>query len=153
MLAMPNILVRYLLIKRSCCNVLLTNFCSPLILALAESVSVKVVLYKRCNLCPVLYSTTDEASQSLGWNVWRPEALQAGVLRLHEEFCCIPFQSSRRSSRSACPAPSLCVFECCERNPALGMIRWVKHHTDHGTQNHSSKTWKDHVHNNKTTPK
>ena len=30
-------------------------------------------------------STTDEASQSLGWNVWRPEALQAGVLRLHAE--------------------------------------------------------------------
>ena len=24
-------------------------------------------------------------SQSLGWNVWRPEALQAGVLRLHKE--------------------------------------------------------------------
>ena len=44
----------------------MTNFCSPLFLALAESLSVKVVLYKRCNLCPVLYSTTDEDSQSLG---------------------------------------------------------------------------------------
>ena len=43
-----------------------TIFCSQLFLALAESVSVKVVLYKRCNLCPVLCSTTDEASQSLG---------------------------------------------------------------------------------------
>ena len=31
-------------------------------------------------------STTDEASQSLGWNVWLPEALQAGVLRLCEEW-------------------------------------------------------------------
>ena len=63
----------------------MTNFCSPLFLALAEGVSVKVVLYKRCNLCPLLYSTTYEASQSLGGNVWRPEALQAGVLRLHAE--------------------------------------------------------------------
>ena len=31
-------------------------------------------------------SSTDEASQSLGWNVWLPEALQAGVLRLYEEW-------------------------------------------------------------------
>ena len=64
----------------------MTSFCSPLFLALAERVSVKVVLYKRCNLCPVLYSTTNEASQSLGWNIWLPEALQAGVLKLIEEW-------------------------------------------------------------------
>ena len=44
----------------------MTIFISQLFLALAESVSVKVVLYKRCNLFPILCSTTDEASQSLG---------------------------------------------------------------------------------------
>ena len=63
----------------------MTIFSSQLFLALAESVSVKVVLYKRGDLFPVLCSTTDEASQSLGWNVWLPEALQAGVLKLIEE--------------------------------------------------------------------
>ena len=39
----------------------MTIFSSQLFLALAEprSVSVKVVLYKKCNSCPVLCSTTD----------------------------------------------------------------------------------------------
>ena len=64
----------------------MTIFSSQLFLVLAESVSVKVALYKRRNLFPVLCYTTDEASQSLGWTVWLPEALQAGGLELIEEW-------------------------------------------------------------------
>ena len=50
-------------------NTSMTIFSSQLFLALAESVSVNVVLNKRCNLFPVLCSTTHEASLSLGWKL------------------------------------------------------------------------------------
>ena len=44
------------------------HFCNQLFLALTDSVSVKVVLYKRCKFCPVFFalSTTEEASNSWG---------------------------------------------------------------------------------------
>ena len=66
----------------------MTIFCDQLFLALTDvtvvaltDASVKVVLYKRCTFCPVLFalSTTEEASHSWGETFGRSEASKAGV--------------------------------------------------------------------------